>query len=416
MTDKRHLKKLVRERMARTGESYSTARRQVLAKAPGRSTLPDGLVTGYDRFGAEHHHPSGLVGHLLRQAGYGPYSEAMVCGLGGGIGFMYAMFEYTNIPPLMTIVMQHHPDPWLPAVLGTLSIGYAEEHSTSPTAALKALRAFLADGRPVYCDVDRGGLPWHAGELSLPSDPYGVVVAGESDGAFHLDDRDRAPHTLPVDEFMAAWSGHKKGRHHRVTVEPATGRPDLAAAIKQAIATTVGHLTGPVLGNAFDVNFGFSGMARLADQLRDDRTKSGWARRLTDPGAFAWTVRRLHDCLEVEYTAPGGTRPLYADFLDEAGHGGAADLFRESARHWSALADRAAETADSLGPLAELAEHRMAVVMTKGRAGADEIRALSAEIAAEPEPDLDRPARYAEFADLIDAARDAEERAVALVC
>jgi len=44
-------------------------------------------------------------------------------------------------------------------------------------------------------------------------------------------------------------------------------------------------------------------------------------------------------------------------------------------------------------------------VMTKGRAGADEIRALSAVIAAEPEPDLDRPALYAEFADLIDAAR-----------
>jgi hypothetical protein len=404
MTDQRQLKKLVRERMARTGESYSTARRHVIAKAPART----------------HHRPSALVGDMLRRAGHldprtgTPYSEAMVCGLGGGIGFMYAMFEYTNVPPLMTIVMQHHPEPWLPAVLDKLKIGYVEEHSTAPKQALAALRKWLAAGRAVYCDVDRGALPWQAGAMSISAEPYGVVVTGESDGVFQVLDRDT--HPLPEPEFMAAWSGHRKGRHHRVTVEPATGPADLPAAVETAVGTTKAHLTGPVLGNSFDVNFGFSGMRRLADQLRDGRTKAGWERRLTDPGAFAWTVRRLHDCLEIEYTAPGGTRPLYADFLDETGNAAAAALFRESAGHWSALADRAAETSDAIGPLAELAERRMGVVMTRGRAGADEIRALSAEIAAEPEPDLDRPTLYAEFADLVDAARNAEERAVALLC
>jgi len=34
MTRQKHLKQLVRDRMAKTGESYSTARRHVLAKAP----------------------------------------------------------------------------------------------------------------------------------------------------------------------------------------------------------------------------------------------------------------------------------------------------------------------------------------------------------------------------------------------
>ena len=32
MTEHKHLKKLVRERMARTGESYSTARRHVVTQ------------------------------------------------------------------------------------------------------------------------------------------------------------------------------------------------------------------------------------------------------------------------------------------------------------------------------------------------------------------------------------------------
>ena len=78
-------------------------------------------------------------------------------------------------------------------------------------------------------------------------------------------------------------------------------------------------LTGPVLGNNFDVNFGFSGMDKLASQLRDTRTKTGWERRFSRHVAFSGGRRRLYECLEVEYTAPGGTRPLYAQFLDHVG-------------------------------------------------------------------------------------------------
>ena len=172
-------------------------------------------------------------------------------------------------------------------MLNRLKLGYAQRHSTSPAAAEKALRAELADDRAVYCLVDRGALPWHSGEMSVSADPYGVAVAGSRDGAFLLDDRDPAPHRLAEEEFMAAWSGHRKGRHHRVTIDRA-GEIDLPDATRAALGTTVAHLTGPVLGNSFDTNFGFSGMRRLAGQLRDTRTKTGWARRFADPVASAW--------------------------------------------------------------------------------------------------------------------------------
>jgi hypothetical protein len=68
----------------------------------------------------------------------------------------------------------------------------------------------------------------------------------------------------------------------------------------------------------------------------------------------------VHACLEREYTAPSATRPLYADFLDEAaavlGEGEltrAAALFRVSAGHWAAVAAMAlaaAGTNDAGGP------------------------------------------------------------------
>src|SRR5439155_11520054 len=170
MTDQKKLKQLVRDRMARTGESYTTARRHVLTRAARGATpapLPPGLVPGYDRFGGGEHRLSTLLAHMLRQAGYAaphtgePYSEPMVAGLAGGIGFMYMVFEYTDFPPLMSIVPQHHPDPWLPTALGHLGIPSDAQHSTPTMAAVAALHKALVAGRPVDCELDRTRLAWH---------------------------------------------------------------------------------------------------------------------------------------------------------------------------------------------------------------------------------------------------------------
>jgi len=107
---------------------------------------------------------------------------------------------------------------------------------------------------------------------------------------------------------------------------------------------------------------GFSGMARFAEQLRDTRSRSGWTRRMAEPGALAAALGRVQICLEQEYTAPAATRPLYADFLDEAaeviGEPGlcrAATLFRRSAAHWSAIAATARDRSDA-AVLPELAD------------------------------------------------------------
>jgi hypothetical protein len=204
-----------------------------------------------------------------------------------------------------------------------------------------------------------------------------------------------------------------------VTGPPAD--PDLPAAVRGAIAHTAGHLTGPVLGNNFDVNFGFSGMAKLAGQLRDTKTKNGWARRFGAPVPFYHGVRRLYECLELEYTAPGATRPTYARFLAEAGFGEAAELFARSGALWSELASRALRTTDALGEYAEVAEQRLQLMMSQGPAARDEIRALTvrmddlATATDDPIGDSGRIALFAELATLVEECLDLERRAVALL-
>ncbi|MBT2468670.1 DUF4872 domain-containing protein [Streptomyces sp. ISL-66] len=293
----------------------------------------------YEDFGTGRHREASLIRHALGSV----HDEALVAGLAGGIGFMYFVFEYAGHPPMPTIVAQAHPDPWVQVALGRLRIPYEATRSAKPR--WNRVEAALDAGAPVFCTVNRSGLPWHRpaamAELAA-ADPYVVVVVGYEGDTLYVEDGAETPYAIGREEFGAAWSGHKKGRHQMVvtTGKPA-GEPDLDAAI----AATVSRLTGPVLGNHFDVNFGFTGMEKFAAQLRDTRTKTGWERRFATPEAFALGTGRLYSCLEEEWTAPGATRPLYADFLDLAGHAEAAELFRDSGRQWSRLAELA-RTAD----------------------------------------------------------------------
>ncbi|MEO6088424.1 MAG: BtrH N-terminal domain-containing protein [Umezawaea sp.] len=399
MTERKSFKHLVRSRMARTGESYSTARRLVLGESPVRT-------------GGGTQHESALLRNVLG----GRASEPMLAGLAGGIGFMYFVFEYAGHHPTMTIVTRHHPDPYVPAALRRAGIVHEVSRTTSVRKAEAALRSALADG-PVICTVDRNRLPWHGLTGEWGPEAYPVGVLGIEDDVVLLDDECVRPNPLPLADFLGAWSSDRKSKHEMITVG-AGWRPD----VEGAIATTCAHLTGPVLGNNFDVNFGFSGMRRLAGQLRDPKGKQGWARRYADPGALFFALRRLHDCLEVEHGGPSATRPLYAEFLREVGKPEAAGLFDASGVLWSEVAARAVAATPALAQYDDLVTERLRLLLHEGAAGADQVRALSdqvtaleAKMAADPPAADDVRSLFDRLADDVDAARDLEQQAVALL-
>lgn len=312
MTEHKHLKRRVRERMAKTGESYTSALRHVTsAKA--------------------HHHESALLRRFLG----GGHSEAMLLGLGGGIGFMYFVFEYSGHAPMLTVVCQAHPEPMIPLALTRLGVPYSVKRTGSPRVAERNLREALSQYGKALCRVGRHQLPWRP---SMPfPDPVDLAVTGLSGQVVTVDDD--GPHELALADFLAAWLAVRKDRHQLITVTgPAAGEP----LVKEAVADTAAKLTGPVLGNAFDVNFGLSGMRKLAAQVPE------WGKRWPD---LSVPLRRLHECLEVEYTSPGATRPLYADFLVEVGIDGG--LYRQAGEQWSRVA-ASALAGEELGEVAGL--------------------------------------------------------------
>ena len=71
------------------------------------------------------------------------------------VGFLYTVFAYTGHLPILTIVAQHHPDPWAQSALDRLGISYEVRHSTAPAPAQRDLRSQSVaqrDPRP----ADRG--------------------------------------------------------------------------------------------------------------------------------------------------------------------------------------------------------------------------------------------------------------------
>jgi hypothetical protein len=329
------------------------------------SGLPAGVTLGYPAFGFEAHQPSAHARHLLAQAGLA-ISEALTCGLGGGIGFMYSIFEYRESPfPLLTIVAQHHPQPWLEAVAEHLGIPLSVVTSSSIRAAQPKLDATLDGAQAAQLIVGRGHLPWHE---DVPPDeaaaPHEIVVAGRSGDGYLVDDG--GVQHISFVQLGEAWAAHRKNKFAITTIPAIASVPDLGAAVRASIATTVGHLTGPVLGHSFDSNFGLSGMEKFAAELRDTTTKTGWVRRFGSPDAFRVALTRIEECLSWQYTGVGGTRPLYAEFLREAAGvsslnlASAATAADAAGEQWSRLAstsrDAAATGADPVPTFAALAD------------------------------------------------------------
>ncbi len=355
MTAQKHFKQLVRTRMTRTGESYMTARRQILRDAPAEPTRD-----GPDRWHLPGVVPAATALRILMNAagarapGGGPIGEALAFGAAGGIGIGVCAMYYAKEDFASFFVagrhLWHDDAEYLTKACKRLGVEAIVRESGGAKAADAHLRAALADGQPAIAFVDAAHLPHRALPAHFSGGGYHVITVYAIDdarGVARIGDLHDHPFDIPLDALAEARGRIRKFKNRVIHLEPRKPGPDWKAALDDGIRACATALSSkPRKG--FPEWFTLPAVRTWGERLADSGTKDGWE-SVFARGHRLWTgLTSVYDFIENYGTGGGLCRPMFAEFL---GH--AADVLRRPAlrdaaeryaalgEQWSALASAA---------------------------------------------------------------------------
>ena len=361
MTSNRSFKQRVRERMARTGETYTTARAHLLRDHHVMHVV--GLLPGWQRTGGLQPDLAATANALAhvgaRRADGTPLDEVDVLGLSGGIGFMYAVFEWEGHGPTLTITTRTDsmPDVTVAHVLSRAGIQHEVLITTGAAAAQRHLKHALTSGRPTLASVDEFGLPTRRpDEPPEGALPRVVGLIGHHDDVVLIDDQDPDPVAVSAMDLAAARAALRGSKHRLVVLGDPTPGHDHDAALRSSLRRTVDDYDTPP-ARPFASNVGTAGLEKWARLLTAGGAKS-WSRVFDRPAWRAMAYHRTVECINEDLTAPGAGRGLWAAFVDRAADQlrlpvlkAVADEARDAERQWVALADLAGSADPDADPV-----------------------------------------------------------------
>jgi hypothetical protein len=290
MTRQRDFKALVRERMAKTGERYTAARAQLLSKPTDTEARPSypGVLDRYTQFGGVQSGQDRLRTCCASRASplhsRASRTRKMINGLCGGPGFLYAVFEYKGLGPILSIALQSRsmPDVYLDAGLNRLGLRLETFESSSAIAARKTLDETLGAGSAPICVTDAASLPWSG----LPKENRRRTAWSRSWAATKTTTGSTiAPTPRRAQRLLTAARGaYRKAKNRLIRVDSA----DHADARRRPARRDRGHgevVVEPAVPKSFWVNCGFSGLDKWRAMLTDRKDKPG---RRCSPAARAF--------------------------------------------------------------------------------------------------------------------------------
>jgi hypothetical protein len=389
MTRQKHLKQLVRARMAKTGERYATARRHIIREAPG-----------VDAPSSRASHLTGNVPAttalriLLTAAGIRaphtkkPFTEAMLFGIAGGVGIgMFSfLYEKANFASFYVAGRNDWADDVRYLTRAAERLGGETSIAEGVKPAARAIAAAHAAGQPCIVWLDAAGLPYKAMPAMLSGMASHVVVLYEIDDATktaRIGDLSDDAIEVPSDVLAAARARIKKDKHRVMTVRAGAPMPALATLVRAGLEACRDGLLGANAVGGSKTNFSLDALRVWGDRLHGSRDKDSWERVFT-PGARLWRgLTSINEYVEHYGTGGGLCRPLFAEFLGEAAAAlGSASLralgeqYADLGRAWSDLADAALP--DDVPPMREAKEllaRRSELLHSDGPPATDAVRA-----------------------------------------
>ncbi|GAA3131888.1 hypothetical protein GCM10010466_23120 [Planomonospora alba] len=339
MTSKKQLKIRIRARMAKTGESYTAARRHVVDR-------PEARTDGGWTFRGGRHPGSAAIAAVLAARGV-VIGEPLVFLAGGGIGAGYILWEFKHDDSRHLVLgfrnqWQYH-DRWMAKTLDRLGVGFTAHTTSGAKGAAARLARELDAGRPCIVLPDR----YRVGYWGLPAtlDGHGghpVVVYRRDGGDVLVDDRGAAPIRVPQARMDAARARVPSYRNVMHVLEPAgIGADRLASAALEGLRDAAEHL------GAASESFSLPAWRKWSRMLVDRRNAKGWPKVFADGRGLAGALLSMWEAVEPVGMDGGNLRDLFADALEEAGAlldlplAGLAGEFRRIHGLWHGLAEAA---------------------------------------------------------------------------
>jgi hypothetical protein len=379
------------------------------------------IVVPYAHLGGEHPETAAAK-NLLAARGFRaphtdqPYSEAMLLGIGGGLGAGYILWEFKQHASATMVLGLHHnwnyPVTYFSNICERVGARPVIKETGGRQAAAAHLAEILAQGLPAIAWIHRAYLPYtHIQDEFECANPF-VVVYGIGESDVLLDDRSRKPFRVDQEAFAAARARIGSYKNRLLTVEPPTGA-DLEAAILAGIRDCVEYLGRP------SDSFALPAIQKWGKLTTDPKNKKGWPTVFRDRTGLYDTLRSMYEGVAL-MGGGNGLRGLYADFLDEAGPLVARPALREVAAQYRALAAQWAGLAHAALPddiaalreTRELLRRRHDLLTAEGGEGEPAARALSGRLAAlRSEANAQFPMGEAEVRDLFS---ELQERLLAI--
>lgn len=349
MTRHKHLKQLVRDRMAKTGQRYAAARRMILSAIEPKSPHLPGVVPGTTALRVLLTHAGLRDPHIGR-----PFTEAMLYGLAGGVGIGVFSFYYEKEDFASFFVagrhLWHDESLYLQRACKRLGATTVVKETTSPKAAETNLREMLAAYGPCVAWVDMAGLP-HRGISITGGNAYHVVTVYSVDDKQHtaqIGDLTDEPVTIPMADLTAARGRIRKDKYRLLAVSQASSVKGLAPLASVAFKACHVGLNGADAPKNARRNFSLKALETWADRLTSAKDNDRWE-RVFAPGHRFWSgLTSIHRFIEHYGTGGGLGRPMMADFLTESAAAfkkpvlkQLGERYAELGRQWSELADTA---------------------------------------------------------------------------